>query len=120
MTSLRKWTGAAVLLAASGLLSSTARGETDKQTERLWKSKCAACHGVDGKAQTDQGRKQAVADYTTAQWQKGRTDAQLRKAILDGVSQERDGKKQQMDGYKDQLTPNQVDQLVAHIRSLAK
>jgi mono/diheme cytochrome c family protein len=118
---LRNWTRpTAAAATAIGLLAFAARAETDKKTERLWKAKCASCHGADGKAATDQGKKMGVADYKTAQWQKGRSDSQLKKAILEGVKQERDGKKQEMDGYKDQLTPEQVEQLVAHIRALAK
>ena len=43
---------------------------SDPKTERLWKAKCASCHGADGKAQTEQGKKMAMHDITTAEWQK--------------------------------------------------
>ena len=36
----------------------------DPQTERLWKGKCAGCHGADGKAQTEQGKKMTISDMS--------------------------------------------------------
>ena len=108
----------AAALASAAFLVSSARGEVDKKTEKLWKAKCASCHGADGKAQTDQGRKLAVADYTHPDWQKGRTDSDLKKAIAQGVSRVHEGTKQEMSGYKDQLTDEQIDSLIAYIRAL--
>ena len=96
-----------------------AHAEADKKTERVWKAKCASCHGADGKAQTDQGAKMGVADYTTAAWQKAHGDPELKQALLDGVQQERGGKKQEMSSYKD-LGEDQVDALVAYLRTLGK
>ena len=90
----------------------------DQKTGRLWKSKCAACHGADGKGDTDQGKKMKVGNMATAAFQKSKTDDQLKKAILEGVKQEKDGVKQEMDPYKGELTPEQVDALVKYIRAL--
>jgi mono/diheme cytochrome c family protein len=112
----KTWMGAA--LALVGTLALGARAEVDKKTERLWKAKCASCHGADGKAQTDQGKKLLVADYTAAEWQKAKTDEDIKKGIAEGVSRVHQGIKQEMDGYKGQLTPEQIDSLVAYIRSL--
>lgn len=90
---------------------SLARAEVDKKTERTWKSKCASCHGADGAAQTDQGKKLAVKDYTSAQFQSGHTDEALKKAIIEGQGKE-------MPAYKD--LGEQADQLVQLIRSFKK
>ena len=111
----RMWWIAAL---AAALVPVAGRAEADKKTERIWKAKCASCHGVDGKAQTDQGQKMGVADYTTPAWQKAHSDADIKKAIAEGVNRERDGKKQEMEGFKDKLPPEQVEQLVVYIRSL--
>jgi len=54
-----------------------------------------------------------IVDMTTPEF-KRKTDAELRKAILEGV----DNGDQQMDPYKEELTPEQVDDLVKFIRSL--
>jgi mono/diheme cytochrome c family protein len=107
-------------LAAFAIASaSSAAPPPDKKTERLWKSKCASCHGAAGKGDTDQGKKMAVSDMTTKAWQSSQTDEQIKKAILEGVKKEKGGVKQEMDGYKDSLTPEQVDALVKYTRALA-
>jgi cytochrome c6 len=92
----------------------------DPATERLWKAKCGSCHGADGKGQTDQGKKMAVEDMTTAAWQGKFTDDKIKAAIADGVKRDKAGVKQEMDGYKAKLQPAQIDALTAHIRTLKK
>jgi mono/diheme cytochrome c family protein len=104
-----KKTMAAVLSLA--LLSLGARAEVDKKTERTWKSKCSSCHGADGKAQTDQGKKFGIKDYTTGEFQAAHTDDNLKKAILEGEGQN-------MPAYKD--LGEQAEQLVQLIRSFKK
>ncbi len=113
---MNKWIIAAVV--ALSLPLSAARAEVDKKAERLWKGKCASCHGADGKGQTDQGGKMGVADYTDAAWQKGHTDAAIKDAITKGVKREKNGKKQEMDPFGEKLDAAQIDSLVAYIRTL--
>ena len=107
-----------VVALTAALLPLSVRAEADKKTERTWKAKCASCHGVDGKGQTDQGQKMGIADYTDAAWQKSKTDADLKKAISEGVNREKSGKKQEMEGYKEKLGAEEIDKLVAYLRSL--
>lgn len=96
-----------------------ARAGADAETVHLWKVKCAVCHGADGKAQTAQAKKQAVADLTTKEWQARFTDAQLKDATEKGLHRTtKDGVKQDMDGYKGKLTPAQIDALVGYMREL--
>jgi mono/diheme cytochrome c family protein len=97
-------------LALAFALPLAARAEVDKKIERTWKGKCAACHGADGKGQTDQGKKLGVKDYTSPEWQKSKTDDQLKKSIADGVTG--------MEGYKDKLDGAQIDGLVQFVRSM--
>jgi len=113
-----KWTKALVM--AFALAGLTAHADADKKTERVWKAKCASCHGADGKGDTEKGKKMKVADYTTKDWQAAKKDDALKKAILEGVKTEKDGVKQEMDGFKDDLKPGEDDALVKYIRSLAK
>ena len=87
----------------------------DKKVERLFNSKCAACHGKDGKGQTEKGQKMAVRDMGSAEYQKG-TDADFKKAIAEGISRTKDGKKQEMDPYKDELNDADVDALIKVVR----
>lgn len=104
------------IVAASMCLSTAALAETDKKTERTWKAKCASCHGQGGKGDTDKGKETNVQDMTTAAYQ-AKSNDEFKKAILDGVHTEKNGVKQDMNGFKAELTPEQVDALVAYIRS---
>jgi mono/diheme cytochrome c family protein len=108
----------AFISTASILLSATARAETDKKTERLWKAQCASCHGQEGKGDTGPGKAMKVQDMTTAAFQ-AKKDDELKKAVVNGVKTEQGGVKQEMDAFKD-LTPEQVDSLISLIRSFKK
>jgi mono/diheme cytochrome c family protein len=106
------------VLLCGTLVASAASAQADKKTERLWKAKCASCHGADGKAQTDQGKKMQVRDMANAAWQKEVSDDAMRKAIKDGVQRNKDGVKQEMEAFGDTLKPDQIDALVQFIRGL--
>lgn len=114
----KKSRATAILIAWMGaiLVALTAHAEVDKKVERTWKSKCASCHGVDGKADTDTGKKAGIPNYADAAFQKSKTDAQLKDAIANGVKTD----KGEMDGFKDKLDAAQIDGLVQLIRGLAK
>lgn len=116
---MRMNTGLGFLFAAAiGLAAVSARAEVDKKTERTWKSKCAACHGLTGNGDTDSGKKAAIGDYTKPEWQKGITDAAIKKAILEGIKREKGGVKQEMDAYKEKgLDEAAADNLVKLIRA---
>src|SRR4051812_23015179 len=96
------------------LVCAAPAGATDKKAEKNWKSKCASCHGKDGKGHTDQGKKMGVADMSTAAWKKSKTDAQIRTAIADGAKKG----DAVMDGYKDKLDAAAIDALVKYVRAL--
>jgi cytochrome c6 len=78
----------------------------------LYKTKCAVCHGPDGSGSTATGKAMGAPDLRSDEVQK-QTDAQLAEIISSGK-----GKK--MPAYKGKLTDDQIKQLVAHIRDLAK
>jgi len=110
----------ASIAAGSLLLGAAAQAQTDpKKVERAWKAKCASCHGATGKADTEQGAKMKIVDMTTAEFQ-ARKDDELKNAILNGVKKDKGGVKQEMDAFKGDLTPEQVDALVAYIRAFKK
>ena len=91
----------------------------DKKVERMYGSKCGACHGKDGKAQTEKGKKMQMRDVASAEFQKS-TDDEWKKVINEGVKTEKGGVKQEMDGFKDDLKPADVDALVAYMREFKK
>ena len=104
----------ASMVAGSLLLGATAMAQEDpKKVERAWKSKCASCHGQTGKGDTDKGKQLKIVDMTTPAFQ-AKKDDELKKAILEGVEKEKNH------AFKDDLTPEQVDALVAYIRTFKK
>jgi len=95
----------AALLAGACLISTAARADV-KAGEATFKAKCAMCHGADGKGK----EAMKTGDLASADVQK-MSDADLPGMITNG--------KGKMPAYKT-LTPDQVKDLVAFIRSLKK
>lgn len=80
-----------------------------------WENSCASCHGADGKAQTKQGKKLKIRDYTDAKVQAEMKDESMVKAILDGYVQ---NGKTTMKGFKEELSEADAKDLVKFIREL--
>lgn len=78
----------------------------------LYKAKCAVCHSADGSGTSEMGKGLGSPDLRSDATQK-ETDAQLTDSITNGK-----GKK--MPAYKGKLTDDQIKDLVAYIRDLAK
>jgi mono/diheme cytochrome c family protein len=78
-----------------------------------WDNNCAKCHGPDGKGQTKIGKKLELKDYTDAKVQADMKDEDMVKAITDGVSV--DGK-EKMKSFKDDLSADEIKDLVAFVR----
>jgi cytochrome c551 len=97
-----------LLAAAFLLLASTACAQ---DAAALYKSKCAACHGADGKADTSIGKSQKLRDLGSDEVQK-QSDAELTDITANG--------KGKMPAYKGKLTDDQIKQLVSFIRGLKK
>ena len=89
----------------------TAARAEDPPTE-VWTAKCKSCHGPDGRAQTQMGKKESIVDMSQPAWQQAQTDADIREFIVDGSPRNK-----KMKAYKDKLTPQQIDALVAPERS---
>jgi len=83
--------------------------------EEIWKAKCKACHGEDGRAQTKTGQKEKIPDFSTAKWQAKIPDEEIRHTIAEG-SDEND----KMKPFKDKLSAEEIDSLVKYIRSFKK
>jgi cytochrome c6 len=77
----------------------------------LYKTKCAMCHGADGKGDLPMGKKLNVRDLGSPEVQK-QTDAELSTIIAKG--------KGKMPAFEAKLTSAQIGQVVAYIRELAK
>ena len=98
-----------VALAGFSLLSLPARGDSTGQA--TYKTKCAACHGADGKGETTVGKANKVRDLGSEDVQK-QSDDDLAGIIGNG--------KNKMPAYSKSLKAEQIKDLVAYIRSLKK
>jgi cytochrome c6 len=77
----------------------------------LFKGKCAACHGADGKGDTGMGRMFKIRDLGSADVQK-QSNEELTKIISDG--------KGKMPSYSKSLKADEIKELVGFIRTLKK
>ncbi len=96
---------ATAMLAGTCLLSSPAKADV-AAAEATFKTKCAGCHGADGKGK----EAMKTRDLSSADVQK-QSDADLSGIISNG--------KGKMPPYKT-MTPDQVKDMVGFIRSLKK
>jgi mono/diheme cytochrome c family protein len=99
------------LCAALLVLSVSVGARAQDAGAGLFKTKCAACHGPDGKGETAMGKANKLRDLGSSDVQK-QSDAELATIIEDG--------KGKMPAYGKSLKPEQVKDLVAYIRSLGK
>jgi cytochrome c553 len=83
-----------------------------------WTASCSACHGADGAGHTRAGRMVKVRDLSSAEVQKGFTDAAAFDAVKNGL-QTSDGVTQ-MRPFKDKFSDADIKALVAYVRTLAK
>ena len=83
-------------------------------TGKLWTKHCQSCHGPDGKGKTKAGKKLNVRDYTDPKVQAEMKDDAMIKATTDGIFDK--GGKEKMKAYKDELSTDEIKELVAYIR----
>ncbi len=102
--------GAVLCLAGAG----SGRAADAKE---IFEKDCAKCHGVDGKGKTKMGEKLGIKDYTDPKVQDEMKDADMAKAIKEGVK-DNEGKTK-MKAFPD-LSDSDVKGLVAYVRSLKK
>ena len=77
----------------------------------LFKTKCAACHGADGKGEVPVGKKLGARDLTSTEVQ-SQSDTQLTDVVTKG--------KNKMPAYGGKISQDQMGELVAYIRELGK
>ncbi|SDS43569.1 cytochrome c [Opitutus sp. GAS368] len=82
-----------------------------------WTESCAKCHGADGKGDTKMGRKLSIADLTDPKTQAKFTNEEAFKSIKSGRTDENG--KTTMKAVEG-LTDEDINSLVAHVRTLKK
>jgi len=100
---------AGAFLSVIGLLSTSV--VADNTAEATYKSKCAVCHGPDGKGDTPTGKSMKAGSFA---------DPQVVKMSDEDLSSAIDKGKNKMPPYGKSLKPDQIKDLVAYIRQLAK
>ena len=78
---------------------------------------CSKCHGLDGKGDTPFGQRLGAKDYTSAEVQAKLKDDAASRAIRQGV---KDGDRTVMRGYEGDLSDDDINALVAYMRSFKK
>ena len=99
----------AMIIAVVALVVGTALPGHAEDVAALYKSKCAVCHGPDGKADTAMGKKLAMKAFSAPEVAK-MTDAQLIEVTAKG--------KDKMPAYESKLTGEQIKELIKYVRSL--
>jgi ubiquinol-cytochrome c reductase cytochrome b subunit len=76
---------------------------------QIYRAYCLACHDVDGSGRIGRKAMPDEPSFTDAKWQASRTDADLKKSILDG-------KGKFMVPMKDKLSAADAEKMVAYVR----
>jgi mono/diheme cytochrome c family protein len=97
------------VLAVAVMLCPAAKA--DEKSAALYKQKCAACHGVDGKGETATGKAMKVRSFA---------DPEVAKISEDELAGAIEKGKGKMPAYGKSLKPDEIKALVAYIHSLAK
>lgn len=99
----------AIILAGGAICPSLLSAQSDASA--LFKSKCALCHGDDGSGATPTGKALKAKDLRSDEVQKN-SDLELTDTITKG--------RNKMPAFGQKLKPDQIQQLVAYIRHIAK
>lgn len=78
----------------------------------LYAKHCASCHGKDGRARTFKAKFNHARDLTDPLWQDEVSDERLFNSIMNG--------KKKMPSYRKKLTEEQINSLIAYVRTLAR
>jgi len=81
------------------------------EAEKLYKSKCAGCHGADGSADTKAGKNTGAHDFRLPDVEK-ETDATLIEIVTKG--------KKKMPKFEEKLKAKEIKMLVEYVRGFSK
>lgn len=93
------------------MAGSVVRAQYKANGEKVYKAKCASCHGPDGKGETAAGKATKARDICADEAKK-ETDAAWTDIIVKG--------KNKMPAYDKKITEAEVKDVVAYMRSLCK
>ncbi|MDX6712050.1 MAG: hypothetical protein QOH96_3066 [Blastocatellia bacterium] len=83
--------------------------KSDADVASLYDSKCAKCHGKDGRAKTMVGKMKHAQNFTDSKWQADASDERLINSITNG--------KKSMPAFGKALSESQISGLAAFVRN---
>lgn len=78
----------------------------------IYSKHCASCHGKDGRAKTFKAKFNHARDLTDPLWHDEVSDERLFNSIMNG--------KKKMPAYRKKLSEDQVNSLIAYVRTLSR
>jgi mono/diheme cytochrome c family protein len=108
---MKKLLSGIVAVAVLCLAGSLVMAQDKANGEKVYKAKCASCHGPDGKGETAAGKVTKARDICSAEVKK-ETDAAWTDIIVKG--------KDKMPSYDKKITDADVKDVIAYMRSLCK
>ena len=103
--------GGLVFVAIAGMGVALFAGE--QHPSALFLEYCAKCHGKNGTGDTPKGKQLMARDFTDAEWQSAKKDAQLIKTVTEGG--------EDMPPFGKKLTKEQIESLVKNdVRGFAR
>jgi mono/diheme cytochrome c family protein len=102
---------ATLALLLAGGLSGCAR-DADPGS-KVFRKKCSACHGIDGRGRTRFAEGRPWADLTDGRWRHGPDREAVRRLVADGDP------KSTMPPFAGRLTTAEIDAVVDHVLKLA-
>ena len=100
-----------LLLVGSATVAVAASASGNDPGASTFGAHCATCHAQDGSGNTAVGKSMKIPDLHSAEVQ-SQSDAQLAEVIGNG--------KNSMPPFKESLSPEQIHDLVTHVRELAQ
>lgn len=104
---MNHWTRATILGSIAIFVGATASAHTSGADS--YRAKCQMCHGADGTGNTPAGKAMKAPSFKSAEAMK-MTDTELTAIISKG--------KGKMPAYAGKLTPSEIKEVVAYIRTL--
>lgn len=99
-----------IMFSSLFILSVQAQDTKVRDMKRLYQNSCAKCHGSDGSATGEDGKKLKGEDFTDQKWQRDTTDEKMVEVIMNGkffgVA---------MPAFKDKLTHEKAQLIVTEI-----
>ena len=98
-------------IAALMCMAMPSPAQKGREGDAIFQELCVGCHGTDGRADTDMGKKVKAADLTSSDVQQ-QSDSELMKVVKSG--------QKKMPSFADKLSDDEIKAVIAYVRQLGK